>query len=515
MSIALAPSRAIGAVFALLLIIASVILAVPPAPAGASSHREAPLISRDPQADNTDLYAFRSPDSPDTITIVANYIPLEEPNGGPNFVSFGDDVRYEIHIDNDGDAKDDITYQFNFKSKVQNPNTFLYATGPIVSPTDPNYNFQQSYRVTKVTRRGRGDNKRDDDERYGRGGSTRSAIIASGVVPPVNIGPRSTPNYDAIAAQAVVSLADGTKIFAGQRDDPFFVDLGSIFDLGGLRPFNTLHAIPLDPASYGGTGIDGVSGYNTHAIIMQIPIAQLTKDSKGPDATTSPVLGIYASASRQSIRVLDVKGTSYNLGPWVQVSRLGNPLINEVIIPSGMKDYWNSQSPSSDAEFEPYYLKPELAGIVNLLYGSALQPVQTTNRTDLSLILLQGVPGVNNPGTGVKADLLRLNVAVAADIPVGQGNPLSVINDPDKAEVGFPNGRRLEDDVTDIELKAVAQGYGAYLNGAFGLPNLSPNNLVGDGVDANDRAFTTTFPYLATPHAGYDSTLHGGQRTPF
>jgi hypothetical protein len=486
--------------FALLLAIASLILAIPPVPAGASSHREAPLISRDPQADNTDLYAFRSPDQPDTITVVANYIPLEEPNGGPNFVSFGDDVRYEIHIDNDGDGKDNITYQFSFKSAVQNPNTFLYATGPITSPTDPNYNFQQSYRITKVTR---------------TAGRQTRAVIGSGVVPPVNIGPRSTPNYDAITAQAVTSLPDGTKIFAGQRDDPFFADLGAIFDLAGLRPFNQLHAIPLDPAKFGSTGIDGVSGYNTHSIIMQIPIAQLTKDGKGADATKQPVLGIYASASRQSIRVLLDNGTVQNRGPWVQVSRLGNPLINEAIIPSGMKDYWNAEEPADDAQFEPFYLKPELAGIVNAFYGGVLKPVQTTGRADLSLILLQGVPGVNNPGTGVKADLLRLNVAIPATIPVGQGNPLSVINDPAKAEVGFPNGRRLEDDAIDIEFKAVAQGYGAFLNGAFGLPNLSPNNLVGDGVDANDLPFSTSFPYLATPHAGYDSTLHGGRHTPF
>jgi hypothetical protein len=213
--------------------------------------------------------------------------------------------------------------------------------------------------------------------------------------------------------------------------------------------------------------------------------------------------------------VLDRKGGVHNRGPWVQVSRLGNPLINEAIIPVGMKDYWNATSPEDDAQFEPFYLKPELAGIINALYGSVLQPVQTANRTDLSLILLQGVPGVNNPGTGAKADLLRLNVAIAASAPVGQGNRLSVINNPSDVQVGFPNGRRLEDDVTDIELKAIAQGYGAFLNASFGLPNLSPNNLVGDGVDANDRSFSTSFPYLAAPHAGYDSTLHGGQRTPF
>lgn len=467
-------------------------------PARASSHREAPLISTDPQADNTDVWFFRSPDKPDTVTIVANYIPLEEPNGGPNFNAFGDDVRYEINIDNNGDGKEDIAYQFRFKTKLTNPNSFLYAGPQVQSPTDPNYFQPQSYTVTRVSK-------------------GKSEVVGSGNVPPVNVGPRTTPNYENTARQAITTLNDGSMVYAGPRDDAFFVDLGSIFDLAGLRPFNTLHLIPLDPKKFGDKGIDGVSGYNTHTITMQIPISQLTSDKLGPDATKSPILGVYASASRQRIKVLRPDGTVQNRGPWQQVSRLANPLINEVIIPVGMKDYWNATDPADDAQFEKFYLKPELAGIVNLLYGSALKPVQTENRTDLSLILLQGVPGLNNPGTGAKADLLRLNVAVAPSAPVGKGKRLTVITSspneqPDLA--GFPNGRRLEDDIVDIELKAVAQGYGVFLNQAFGLPNLSPNNLVGDGVDANDKPFLTSFPYQASPHSGYDSTLHGGFVTP-
>jgi hypothetical protein len=468
--------------------------------ARASSHREAPLISLDPQADNTDLYAFRSPDNPDTITVIANYIPLQEPNGGPNFVSFGDEVRYEINFDTDGNARPDLIYRFTFKTEIQNPDTFLYITGPVSSPTDPNFNVQQSYVVDRIDLR-RGDFRR-----------TR---LGGGDVPPVNVGPRSTPNYPAIAAQAISTLSDGTKVFAGQRDDAFFVDLGSIFDLGGLRPFNELHVVPLDADDFGDKGIDGVSGYNVHTIALQIPISALTVDGKGPEETERPVLGIYASASRQNIRVLRTNGTLRHSGAFVQVSRLGNPLINEVIIPLGQKDFWNVQPPHRDFQFQKYYEQPELAGLVNVLYP-VLEDVNTSGRTDLTAILLTGVKlpdGSAFTFTGDRpADLLRLNVAIAPTAAVGEGNPLGVLAG-DLA--GFPNGRRLEDDVTDIELKAIAEGYGPVLEELLGLPNRSPNNLVGDGVDANDLPFLSSFPYQAEPHAGYDSTLHGGRRTPF
>jgi hypothetical protein len=455
----------------------------------ASSHREAPTISTDPSADNTDLYAFVSPDRPDSVTIVANYIPLEEPAGGPNFASFDPNVLYEIHVDNNGDARDDITYQFRFKTTVQNKNTFLYNTGQITSLTDPDWNIRQSFSVTRV-----------------KGGA--SASLGSGLkTPPVNIGPRSTPNYAALAAAAVNDLPGGIKAFAGQRDDPFFVDLGSIFDLAGLRPFNEAHLLPMDAAA----GVDGVGGFNTHSIVIQVPITQLTRDGKRHAANeAAATIGIYASAKRQQLRVLSsAGGPGFNTGPWIQVSRLGNPLVNEVIIPVGKKDYWNAQKPAGDSQFETYYSNPELAGLVNLLYPS-LPDAPTTGRTDLDAVLLTGVPSLNFTGTK-QADLLRLNTGIAPSAQVGSGNRLGVLAG-DFA--GFPNGRRLEDDVTDIEIRAVACGYGDILAGALGLCNLSPNNAIGDGVDANDMPFLTSFPYVGTPHQGYEHTHHALGATP-
>ena len=215
----------------------------------ASSHREAPLISNDPAADNTDLYAFVSPDAPNTVTIVANYVPLEQPAGGPNFASFGDDVRYEIKVDNNGDGEEDVTYRFRFKTTTGNPNTFLYNTGPIDTLSDSDWNVRQTYTVTRINQ------SRREGARHGHprpAGQHRAAL---------------DPGYDALADAAIADL-DGAKVFAGQRDDPFYVDLGSIFDLAGLRPFNSLHDIPLSD----GSGVDGVGGYNTHSIVLQVPI---------------------------------------------------------------------------------------------------------------------------------------------------------------------------------------------------------------------------------------------------
>jgi len=445
-------------------------------PGKASNHREAPLISQDPMADNTDVYAFRSPDRPDTVTIVANYIPLEAPAGGPNFPAFDDTVLYEINIDNDGDAKEDLTYQFRFETQTRNPDTFLYNTGPITSLDDPAWNRAQTYSVWRVNHRW--------------GGLGQTELLGKNLqTPPDNIGPRSTPNYEALAAAAVATLPGGIKVFAGQRDDPFFVDLGSVFDLAGLRPFNPFHAIPLPAAP----GRDAVARYNTHTIAIQLPIAQIVKSGH-------PSIGIYASASRQQVRVLRSDGSNDDYGRFVQVSRLGEPLINEAVIPLGQKDFWNRSDPDDDAQFESLYLNPELARLENLLYGSALTQVDVTNRSDLVAILLTGVPGLNFTGPQ-KADLLRLNTSIAPTAAVGAGNRLGVLAG-DLA--GFPNGRRLEDDIVDIELRAIGQGYGPFLNSLLGLPNKSPNNLLGDGVNANDRPFLTHFPYVATPHQGYE-----------
>jgi hypothetical protein len=447
-----------------------------PQPAAASSHREAPVIANDPAADNTDLYAFRSPDRPDTVTLVANYIPLEEPAGGPNFAKFDDSVLYELHVDNDGDGAEDLTYQFRFSTTVGNGKTFLYNTGPVTSLDDPDLNVRQTYTVTRVM------------------GKHDETVLGSGLpTPPVNIGPRSTPDYASLASAAVRDLPGGIKVFAGQRDDPFFVDLGSVFDLAGLRPFNPFHLIPLGATA----GVDGVAGFNTHAIAIQVPISQLVKI---PNTT----IGVYASASRQKIEIRRADGTNDSAGPWVQVSRLGNPLINEVVIPLAQKDLWNRSEPEDDAQFESSYTDPEVPGLVNLLYP-ALPDVPTTGRGDLVAVLLTGVNGLNRTGA-TEADLLRLNTSIAPSGPVGTGNRLGVLAG---QFAGYPNGRRLEDDVTDIEVRALACGYGDILAGALGLCNLSPNNVLGDGVDANEKSFSTTFPYLASPHQGYDHGHHG------
>jgi Domain of unknown function (DUF4331) len=466
-----------------------------PSSAFASSHAEAPLISQDPRADNTDLYAFVSPDNTSTVTMIANYIPLEAPASGPNFYSFDDTVLYEIKVDNNGDGRPDLGYQFRFNTATRNPNTFLHDTGPITSLSDSNWNRPQTYSVTLV-------HFNNDGKPQGKG-----RVLGSNIpTPPDNIGPRSTPNYNSLASAAVTSLAGGIKVFAGQRDDPFFVDLGSIFDLAGLRPFNPFHLIPLPAAP----GRDALKNDNVHSIEIQVPTRQLVSFS-------SPTIGIYASASRQKARILDENGQSKSRGPWVQVSRLGNPLINEVVIPLGQKDYWNREDPANDSQFESFYTKPEVSKLENVLYGlppeghagGALMPIAETNRSDLVSILLTGVHGLNETGS-TKSDLLRLNTAITPGIngacPGGTASPAP----PDRLAVldadlcGYPNGRRLGDDVIDIDLRVFAQGYGPFLNAAFGLPNKTPNNLLGDGVDTNDVSFSGTFPYVASPHQGYE-----------
>jgi Domain of unknown function (DUF4331) len=484
---------------AVLAVLAAAVVGPGPGDGTASSHREAPLISEDPAADNTDVYAFVSPDRPDTVTIVGNYIPLEEPAGGPNFNAFGEGVLYELKIDNTGDGAEDISYQFRFRTETRNPDTFLYNTGPIETLSDTDWNRPQFYSVTRVDGKGKG------------------SVLARDVpTPPVNIGPRSTPSYGSLMAAAVSDLPGGGKVFAGQIDDPFFVDLGSVFDLAGLRPFNTLHAIPLPTEA----GVDGVGGFNTHAIAIQIPIAQLTKDHAVPTGPNDPdaVIGVYASASRQAVQIRQKDGTTKGEGQFVQVSRLGNPLINEVVIPLGQKDEWNATDPSDDARFVEEYLEPEVTRLENGLYA-ALDDAPATSRDDLVAILLTGVDlravggpiNLNNTGS-TKADLLRLNTAIAPTAQAGGGNRLGVLEG-DLA--GFPNGRRLEDDVTDIELRALACGYGtvvgpvvAALGECGGNANRSPNNLLGDGVDENDRPLHVNFPYAGEPHQGYEHVHH-------
>ena len=451
------------------------------------------------------MYAFVSPDNPNTVTIVANYIPLEEPAGGPNFAKFDDNVLYQIHIDNNGDARDDIAYQFRFTTTRQNANTFLYNTGPIGSLTDPNWNVRQTYSVTRVQ------NDDHGDRTMRPMCPLRPSTLAHARRP--TTGTRRSRGHHA---------AYGIKVFAGQRDDPFFVDLGSIFDLGGLRPFNGAHLVPLATQP----GVDGVGGYNTHSIVMQIPIEPVGSD---PKAKRSSV--IYASASRQKIHILRGDGTFKNADSWVQVSRLGNPLVNEVLIPLGKKDYWNSQDPAKDAQFLSSYTNPELAGLINVLYpvigNNPATKVSTSNRADLVAILLTGVNVPNfanlNFTGNTPADLLRLNMGLTPN-PHGACYAINPTPNDQPSSMGvlagdlcgFPNGRRLADDVTDIECARWPKVTGAVVSSLLGVPNKTPNNQIGDGVNANDMPFLNAFPYVATPHQGYEHTHHavGSTTTP-
>ena len=448
-----------------------------------SSHREAPGISKDPVADSTDLYAFVSPDQRDTVTLIANYIPAEEPGGGPNFYEFGDDVLYEIHIDNNGDAKSDITYQFQFQTQVRNPETFLYNTGPITSLDSASWNRTQTYSVSRV-----------------KGGAT--TVLGSGLTcPPVNIGPRSTPGYSGLAAAAVHSLPGGIKVFAGQRREGFYVDLGSIFDLGTLRPFQNLHLIPM--AATG--GVDTLARLNVHSIAIQVPRSQLQQRGSTPTdpADAGSVIGVYTSASRRKAQVRSTSGAS-TAGPYVQVSRLANPLVNEVLIPMGTKDFWNSQDPSQDSQFQSYVLKPELAKLLPILYPGVFPKLAaySKNRDDLAAILSTGIPsgiipGFQNFSGPTPADLLRLNMAIP---PASSPSQLGILGG-DLA--GFPNGRRVADNVVAIELRAIAGATIPLVD-----PSFTPDGaaaLLTDGTSPGGDRYISQFPYLGVPLSGFDT----------
>ena len=450
-----------------------------------SSHREAPEISKDPVADNTDTYAFVSPDKPDTVTIITNYVPLQAPPGGPNFFEFGDDVLYSIHIDNDGDALPEITYQFRFQTILRNPNTFLYNTGPISRLGDPNWNKRQFYTVTRVE-------------------GKKSRVLGAGLAcPPCNIGPRSTPNYAALGAEAVHSLARGVKVFAGQRNDPFFVDLGSIFDLGDLRPFQNLHLI----ATAAAPGVDATKTLNIHTIAIQVPIGDLTAGGSVPTDVMSAksVLGIWGAASRRKMRVVDAANDEKSeSGPWVQVSRLGNPLFNEVLVPLGKKDRWNASQPVNDKDYADGVAHPELGTLLPVLYPKVFPNLAALKapRADLEAILLTGlpagiVPGFQNNTGKVLSDMLRLNVAVP---PSAKPNPLGLIGG-DAA--GFPNGRRLADDVVTIELRAIAGVTYPLVDKTY-KPDAAAA-LITQGLTPSPSRYSSTFPYVGDPYDGYDT----------
>jgi hypothetical protein len=402
-----------------------------PGSGAASSHREAPLIAEDPSADLTDVYAFRSPDKPSTVTILANVIPGEDPAAGPNWYTFSPRARYNLKIDTSGDIRPDVTYRFAFRTK----------TGPLFLG-----DTAQPFTVTRIA-----------------GG--KRTVVARGTTPPNNIGPRSTPKYRGLVTKSIVSFDGGrSKAFAGQRDDPFFGDIGAIFDLVAIRK---------GLGNMGG-GKDFFAGYGVHTFAVQVPIAGLQ--------ARNGTIGVWASVDRQKVTTRG--GATRNSGAFVQVNRLGNPLVNEVVIPTALKDRWNAQQPWQESRYRKYYESPLLAAAMNQLYDLG---VPASGRDDLVAVLLTGVPQLNLTGPKL-ADVLRLNLR----IPVTKSpKRLGVLAGDNQ---GWPNGRRLGDDVVDIAEQAVA----GFLKGKK-VP-------LGDGVNGDDRRLLGSFPYVADPQSGFDNT---------
>ncbi|WP_406388065.1 DUF4331 domain-containing protein [Streptomyces sp. NBC_00887] len=410
-----------------------------PETATASSHREAPLISGQPQFDNTDVYAFVSPDHPDSTTLVANWLPFQEPAGGPNFYTFAGDARYDIHIDSDGDAQDDLLYRFTFKDHRKNENTFLYNTGPVESLTDPDLNFTQTYDLELL--------------RLQHGKPVSRHPLAKGLpVAPSNVGKASMPDYQALRDQAVQKIAGGLKAFAGQADDPFFLD---------LRVFDLLYGGDLSEV-----GNDTLQGYNVNTIALQVPNSYIRESAE------QPVVGIYATTERKNA-----------YGDWTRVSRLGMPLVNEVVNPVKDKDRFNASSPENDGDFLKNVTEPELPKLIEGIY-KIKAPAEP--RDDLVSVFLTGVKDLNQPPAVKASEMLRLNTSIK---PVAEPKRLGVL---DGDNAGFPNGRRLTDDVLDIALQVV--------EGEL----VGSKNDLGDAVDANDKKFGTAFPYVALPTAGSD-----------
>lgn len=462
----------------------------------ASSHGEAPLISLDRHADNTDTYAFRSVEAgrDGFVTLIGNWIPLQEPSSGPQFFRFDDTVLYEIKIDNTGDGVEDITYQWQFTTQTINPRTVLGHTtinenGAITSLTDPDYNMPQTYTIRRI------------DRSSGR----RGRLIASGLrTPPNNVGPRVTPNYETnLGLPAVYPLANGGKAFAGTRDEYFYLDLGGIFDAVNLRTLNVG-----GPGLAVGNGVDTTQGYNVSTIAIEVPIEELTRNRAIPTGPTDPnaVIGVWATSSRRSMRVINPDGTRAAQGEWVQISRLGSPLVNELVIPLGLKDAFNSLSPQFDSVAAPAILDPEFPKIVRQVLGQfygIIITIPPAPRNDLVAIFATGIPPNTVPGAptyttflsdGSPHEYLRLNTAIPVT-PIGAQSRLGLLGN-DIA--GFPNGRRVFDDVTDIVLRAAVGG-----TPFTPAQNVFPNNALGDGVSANPEGpLLTRFPYLLPPNAG-------------
>jgi len=451
----------------------------------AASHREAPLIANDPTADNTDFYMFRSWTNPANVVFIMNVIPAEEPSAGPNYFNFGDDVLYRINVDTNADGADDLTYEVRFKTELRGPLTGLrlplsYVALPPITALDGTGSegliLRQQYTVTQVR------------------GNTR---IDLGTKPmfavPSNIGPLTMPNYEALAAQGIYTLANGGKVFAGQRDETFYIDLGATFDTLNLRRTPpVLTALEDADDNHNAFGTDMLSGFNVNTIAIEVPISSVTANPNG-------FIGAYASTSRHKVRVLrDAQSNDpVESGPQVQVSRMANPLVNEVIIGTGSKDRWNTTDPDAETQFVDFYLNSRLATAINLRFGTA---IPTTNRTDLVNVLLKypSQPQSGTCGGNDCAELLRLNLSVPPTPPASQRRLSVLAGDP----AGWPNGRRPNDDVTDIALRVVAGKLIGTPEGNLALGDGVNFNIGAEGSNVTANGIYTVFPYLPTPHDG-------------
>ncbi|MEO7840831.1 MAG: DUF4331 domain-containing protein [Anaerolineales bacterium] len=435
------------------LMVLALVVGLAPSASQAASHREAPLISMDPTADISDFFMFRSYEAgkADKIVLIMDVIPGEEPSSGPNYYNFDPNVLYAFNIDNNADGiANDVRFEVQFKTEIRGVikdlGLFLsyVALPPITAldgPGSEGLGLRQTYTVTMV-----------------RGGERK--VLAQGkFAVPSNVGPRTMPDYESLATQGTYTLGNGMRVFAGQRDDPFYIDLGAVFDTLNLR----------DP------GTDMLSGFNVHTIALEVPAAMLTKDRKGPSNTAFPTLGAYANTSRRSVRILRPGGEE-NRDGWVQIQRLANPLVNEAIIGTVDKDRWNRLDPSSEAQFVEYYTNPRLATALEVVFGADAEPL-----FDLRDVFLTYTPG----NYSKLSELLRLNISVAP-VALASQNPLTALAG-DGA--GWPNGRRPIDDVTDVAIRVV--GGTNYLTAS-------------DAVQMNDLPLPEIFPFLATPWDGRD-----------
>jgi hypothetical protein len=457
-------------------------------PAIGSSHREAPLTAEDQMADNTDVYAFVSPEDKksDRAVLIANFIPFSKPENGPNFVYFAESVRYEIHVNNSGLPRADMTFRFDFAGRrTRNPNSFLFNTGPVNSIQDKNLNVTQTYRLT-ILRRGQ-----------------EPEVRGPFPVAPDNVGIKSFPKYSEVrkeASRTAKLYGEEIRVYAGGSAEQFYVDVGAAFDLLSVNP---------------AAGKNGTARTNVHTVAVEIPKHLLTRGFKNPTSEKAPesVIGVWATASRQAFRILDVpvregaggsglfpgRRLTQSFGPFIQVSRLANPLVNELLIPLGSKDKFNGLTPWEDARFQKFIEDPEPARLLNGLFGLKVPP---TPRKDLHQVFLTGIDGLNfhpiyeernGQATSkiIPADMMRLNLAIPPT-PKGSIKRLGVLAG-DRG--GYPNGRRIDDDVVDITLQAAA---GVLVPGFQG----APNSDLSDGVDAPDAKTLDSFPFLPAMFAG-------------